>query len=118
MGKLFRWQEGRQNTGYRLFTMINSKRFALDMHLIAYPTGSSIPPHRDPVEPTHGHYRLNIEVRKAKRGGEFQCGRCLFRFWRISFFRPDIEEHSVTNIDEGQRLLLSIGWKRRIKTAV
>lgn len=110
--KLFKWEAGRQESGYSVFTMLNSNQLKMDMHLVAYPTGSSIPPHKDPVLFDQRHYRLNIVVKKAKKGGEFVCGKCLFRWWRIAFFRPDEQEHSVTKIEEGRRLIFSMGWKR------
>jgi hypothetical protein len=93
-------------------TFINNKRFKLDMHLIQYPTGSSIPPHKDKANFDQRHYRLNIEVKRPKKGGKFECGKCIFRFWRIAFFRPDVEAHSVTKIEAGKRYVLSFGWLR------
>lgn len=110
--KLFRWEKGRQNTGYLVFTMLNSNHLAMDMHLLAYPTGSQIPPHKDPLNFDQRHYRINVEVRRPEKGGLFECGKCIFRWGRIAFFRPDLETHSVTKIEKGHRLVLSLGWKR------
>ena len=108
-----KWQEGRQNSGYRILTLINNTRFKFDMHLIHYPTGSSIPPHKDKANFDQRHYRFNIEVKRSKKGGKFECDKCIFRWWRIALFRPDEQKHSVTQIEEGTRLVFSIGWLRR-----
>jgi hypothetical protein len=110
--KLPEWNEGRQHSGYRIMTFINNKRFKLDMHLIQYPCGSSIPTHRDPANFDQRHYRLNIEVKRPKRGGKFVCETCIFRWWRIALFRPDEQKHSVTKIEIGSRMVFSLGWLR------
>lgn len=113
MFKLPKWDDGRQGSGYKVLTLINNKRFKCDMHLILYPTGSSIPPHTDKANFDQRHYRLNIEVKRPKAGGKFECAKCIFRCWRIALFRPDMERHSVSKIEEGRRLVLSLGWLRR-----
>lgn len=83
------------------------------MHLIHYPTGSSIPPHKDPANFDQRHYRLNIEVKRAKKGGVFVCPMNIFRWWRIVLFRPDQQFHGVTKVQEGTRYVLSFGWLRK-----
>lgn len=70
-----------------------------------------MPPHTDRVAQGR-HYRLNIIVRAARRGGEFICARPIHASRRIKLFRPDVEEHSVTTIEEGTRGVLSFGWVR------
>ncbi len=105
------WKPGRQGTGYSVFTFLQSERFLCDGHILYYPEGSEIPPHRDKV--LFGkHYRLNIMFKKAKAGGEFICENPIFKWWRISLFRPDASTHSVTKIVDGYRVMLSIGWVR------
>jgi hypothetical protein len=114
--KLFariKWEEGRQNSGYRVLTLVKSLRFKFDMHLIHYPTGSKIPSHKDKANFDQRHYRLNIEVKRPKEGGKFVCDKCIFRWWRIALFRPDIQTHSVTEITKGTRWVFSMGWLRR-----
>jgi len=106
--KLFKWGYGRHDTGYRAFTLIYSKFFKLDCYLIHYNKGSSIPPHRDPVK-TGDMYRFNIEFWRAKKGGVFHSKTIFTLFNRIFFFRPDLEEHYVTEIEEGNRWVFSIG---------
>ena len=51
LSKAFRWQPGRQGTGYDkmlLFTALWPIPF--DSYLLRYPEGSEIPPHTDPVQ--------------------------------------------------------------------
>ncbi|BAW19100.1 hypothetical protein [Ralstonia phage RP31] len=115
MRKLWHWQDGRQGTGYRIFTMLNSQLLNMDCHLIRYGVGSSIPPHVDPVIEGYGHFRLNIELKAPKKGGELVCEKSLFRWRGINYFRPDLVTHSVTKVEEGVRYVLSIGWKRKLK---
>ncbi len=108
--KLFKWDKGRQKTGYDKMLLAVSKRFFLfDCYLIRYPEGSGIPPHTDPS--TLGrHYRLNIILKSPKSGGEFLCKDPIFETKRIKLFRPDQSEHSVTTVVGGSRYVLSIGW--------
>ena len=113
--RLFRWLSGRQLTGYKTMLLLESHSLHLDAYLIKYPVGSVIPDHIDKVE-ARDHYRINVILRQADKGGEFQCSKCLFETRRIKFFRPDQERHSVTQIEEGWRLVLSIGWTRKRKT--
>lgn len=115
--KIVPWGNGRlmeQSTTsfYWKYRFLYSERFMCDGYLLYYPTGGEIKPHVDKVD-FGRHYRLNIMLKKAKKGGEFVCKDPIFRFWRIFFFRPDVSEHSVTKIEEGKRLMLSIGWVRK-----
>lgn len=112
MKDLFRWKVGRQNTGYEIFTLIYSKLLKLDCYIIRYRKGASIPAHQDKVDEEHKHYRLNIELLPAKKGGELVCAHSLFRWGPINFFRPDEVIHAVTEVEEGTRYVLSIGWRR------
>ncbi|WP_205746121.1 2OG-Fe(II) oxygenase [Dyella terrae] len=88
-----------------------------DCYLLRFPAGTTVPPHVDRVERGR-HFRLNIILRPAKRGGEFVCERPIFISRRIKLFRPDRETHSVTRIEEGTRWVLSFGWVRGAKGAV
>jgi hypothetical protein len=100
------WKLGRQNSGYFKFTFFQFS-FA-DCHLLKYPTGSEIKPHVDEVDGKK-HYRLNIVLRKAKVGGVFSCEKSIINFPRVKLFRPDLYEHSVSKIEDGERLVLSFG---------
>lgn len=111
--KLFRWKAGRQDSGYKTMPLVYSHRFKCDVHLIFYPEGSEIPPHKDHAMFEQRHYRINVELHKAKKGGEFQCSKCIVRLPRFALFRPDMEVHSVSKIEKGSRLMLSIGWLRK-----
>jgi hypothetical protein len=51
-------------------------------------------------------------LKKAKKGGEFICPEAIFKLRRIVLFRPDLHDHMVTRIQEGYRVMLSIGWVR------
>jgi hypothetical protein len=107
---MFKWQYGRQKTGYDVMTFINNKLLKFDCHLIRYKVGASIPPHRDPAGRGKRHFRLNIEIWRAKEGGELVCKESIFRTKRVNLFRPDLTVHSVTEVKQGIRYVLSIGW--------
>ena len=100
-----KWQKGRQNSLYYKFPLITLPRF--DMYLLKIPQGSSVPTHTDPVK-NKKHYRLNIDIIKPKIGGTF-IGKTIFKLPRITLIRPDIHQHSVTEIFSGYSLILSIG---------
>ena len=102
------WLPGRQQTGYeKLLLATWPERF--DLYLLRYRKGASIPPHTDPVDGKR-HYRVNVVLREAKRGGYFTCGAPIFWSRRVKVFRSDVAEHSVTTVEEGERVVLSLGW--------
>ncbi len=104
------WEQGRQKTGYLKKCLINSKRFKFDMYLLKYPEGSEIPEHVDSaIIPFHEHHRINVVLKKPKRGGHF-CIDGYRQKGRFFKFRPDKEKHSVTKVLRGTRYVLSIGW--------
>jgi len=106
----FRWQKGRQNTGYdKLLILTGYLPLPFDIYLLRFPQGSEIPEHLDKVE-RGNHFRLNIIVKKAVEGGEFKCSECIWNTSRIKLFRPDKSIHSVSKIIKGTRYVLSIGW--------
>ncbi|MFS1704285.1 2OG-Fe(II) oxygenase [Alteromonas sp. AMM-1] len=113
LSKLFRWQRGRQQTGYDKMLLAGMYwPVKFDLYLLKFPQGSEIPPHTDKVQ-SGKHYRLNIVLQQAKAGGEFVCATPIYCSASIKLFRPDICEHAVTKVLEGNRYLLSIGWVRR-----
>lgn len=107
-----RWVTGRQQTGYEKM-LLATARFPVrfDLYLLRYPTGSSVPAHVDPVDGQR-HFRLNVVLREAELGGSFTCVRPIFETRRLKLFRPDVSEHSVSPIQQGSRLVLSLGWVR------
>lgn len=111
--QLFRWQSGRQQSGYDKMLLCGCVwPIKFDGYLLRFPSGSEIAPHKDTV--TSGkHYRLNIVLKEASKGGEFLCDTPLFETKRIKFFRPDISQHQVTQIVCGTRYVLSIGWIKK-----
>lgn len=109
--KLFKWDKGRQNSGYWKMPLAYSKWLKFDFYLIKFPEGSEIKPHVDKVE-SGKHFRLNIVIKKAKIGGIFNCDKTIINTPRIKLFRPDKYTHSVSKIEQGNRYILSLGWIR------
>ena len=110
--KCFRWQVGRQKSGYDKMLLLTGKiPVPFDVYILRFPVESEILEHVDAVE-SGDHYRLNIIIKKAKSGGLFFCTNSVFETERIKLFRPDISKHSVSKIIAGTRYVLSIGWIR------
>ena len=101
-----RWQEGRQGSGYEKLPLLVGRR--VDLYLLRFPTGSSVPMHRDPVDGLR-HLRLNLILVPARRGGAFVCDAPILDRPRIKLFRPDSCAHAVTPIEAGTRWVLSLG---------
>lgn len=84
---LWRWEHGRQGTGYQKMLLIACPwPLAFDLYLLKYPVGTKIPPHRDPVKGRR-HYRLNIELVPSETP-VFVCENCILRGKRFAFFSP------------------------------
>jgi hypothetical protein len=111
---IFRWQRGRQGTGYDKMLLATARwPLPFDCYLLRYPDGSEIPVHTDPV-PRGRHFRLNIILKTAKAGGEFiSFDRPIFATKRIVLFRPDISPHFVRKVEGGSRYVFSLGWVLR-----
>ncbi|MGI2175309.1 2OG-Fe(II) oxygenase [Shewanella ulleungensis] len=110
LNKLFRWERGRQKSGYDKMLLCGAVwPIKFDTYLLKFPEGSAIAPHTDKVV-SGKHYRLNIVIKNADEGGEFICSNPIYETKRIKLFRPDISEHQVSKIVKGNRYLLSIGW--------
>jgi hypothetical protein len=113
--KAFRWQRGRQLTGYDKMLLFESLwPLPWDLYLLRFTEGAEIAAHTDPVS-IGAHHRLNIVLREAGEGGQFQCAQPLYESRRIKYFRPDLSEHSVTKVTRGTRYVLSVGWVRRAR---
>lgn len=109
--KRLSWEPGRIGTGYNKILLLQSGLLKFDIYLLYYPEGSEITPHVD-IVCGKSHYRLNVMLKKAERGGEFVCENPIFRGFRMNLFRPDSSVHSVTKVEKGYRVMLSIGWVR------
>lgn len=108
----WRWQVGRQKSGYDKMLLLWSKfPLPFDIYLIRYKVGSFILPHTDKVK-SGRHYRLNIILKESREGGQFVCSNNIINTKRIKLFRPDLYEHSVTELKSGSRYILSFGWIR------
>lgn len=108
--KVFRWQAGRQNSGYdKMLLLTGLLPIPFDVYLLRFPEQSEVPEHVDKVEKGE-HYRFNIILKNAKQGGLFSCSDPIFETYRIKLFRPDISKHSVSRIQKGTRYVFSIGW--------
>ncbi|WPH64684.1 hypothetical protein [Vibrio phage vB_VpaP_SJSY21] len=103
-----KFKAGRQKGGYKKLTLFYSNRLKADAYILYYPEGSFIPPHTDDVV-SGKHYRLNIELKRAKAGGIFYTESSILEFGRAVLFRPDISLHKVSRINKGSRLVLSFG---------
>ena len=110
LSKLFRWQRGRQESGYDKMLLCTALwPIKFDTYILKFPEGSEITPHTDQVN-SGQHYRLNIVLKNAVNGGDFSCEESIFQTKRITLFRPDICQHQVSKVLKGNRYLLSIGW--------
>ncbi|MEH6710730.1 MAG: 2OG-Fe(II) oxygenase [Paraglaciecola polaris] len=86
--------------------LFTSKR--VSAYLVTYPNQHKVMNHIDPV-PNGRYYKFNIVLKQPKIGGVFHCQKCIMNFFgRIYLFRPDKYEHSVTRIEQGKRVLLSL----------
>ncbi len=106
------WVPSRLKSNFHKLPLVQSRYF--DAYILRFREGSWAPWHTDPVEGRR-HYRVNIILKKAKRGGEFQCDKVLFKAGRLVVFRPDQEKHSVSPIKSGTRWVLSFGFTRPLK---
>ncbi len=127
------WVRGRQETGYEklaipigavppwLDQLTMSSLAALatpsppigwDRYLLRYELGASVPPHIDPpLSEGRNHVRLNAVIRQSIRGGVLVLDgeEIALSEGDAVVFRPDLQSHAVTTIDDGSRLLWSIG---------
>ncbi|WP_398410869.1 2OG-Fe(II) oxygenase [Shewanella inventionis] len=75
---------------------------------ITYQQNHRVMKHVDPVQQGR-YYKLNVVIKQPLIGGVFTCEKYIINlFNRVYLFRPDLYEHSVTKIESGKRVLLSI----------
>lgn len=126
------WTRGRQDTGYEVLYVKDEPDFSglvqrailqlgpyfedfYDAYLIRYQEGDFIPLHRDEAA-FFGkrHHRLNALVVAAEEGGDLRINATSIEFpigTAVDFF-PDEEEHEVTKVTRGRRILFSVGcWQ-------
>ena len=107
------WKAGRNKTGYfkcKLFGFANVL-VGIDCYILKYPPGACVPPHTDLVTDSR-HYRMNIVLKRARRGGRFYMFSNRFKH-RVIIFRPDLIEHRVSQVTRGTRYVLSFGFAIR-----
>jgi hypothetical protein len=97
----FRWQPGRQGTGYRKLLVAQGARW--DLYVLDYPPGTSIPTHGDPV-PGRKHWRANLVL----WGQEAFEGNAVVRVGPLVVFRPDVTPHAMRSVVR-RRVVLSLG---------
>lgn len=112
--KLWRWNTGRQNTGYDAFPFFITK--FCDAYILRYKTGDWIPTHVDKVT-DRKHYRCNI-ILSFPVGGIFHCEKMILNTKYVKIFRPDLYEHGVTIVQSGTRYVLSLGLALRTRSSV
>ncbi|GGB70460.1 2OG-Fe(II) oxygenase [Shewanella inventionis] len=77
-------------------------------NLVTYQQNHRVMKHVDPVQQGR-YYKLNVVIKQPLIGGVFTCEKYIINlFNRVYLFRPDLYEHSVTKIESGKRVLLSI----------
>ena len=106
--KWLKWGNDTYHTGYSVFTIFYTK--LIDIYIIKYPENSYIPKHKDPSSGRR-IYRVNFFLKNAEIGGQFKCNRVIFNYGRLVIFRADNTYHSVSKVEKGTRVVLSIGVK-------
>lgn len=106
---LFRWEKGRQGSGYDKLTLLYSRLLMADAYILKVPKGVSIPKHTDSAPPHSNHFRINVTVfghlrmetsQPVKRIGDW-----------FSFFRPDNVVHWA-DAPKRDTYIFSFGWIR------
>jgi hypothetical protein len=96
---MFKFTKGRQDANYYKCKLWSFWR--IDGWIIKC-DNEAIPEHVDPVK-DRKHFRLNITI----KGRDKFHGKAIFKWWRVCFFRPDINPHSV---EKGSWTMLSFGF--------
>lgn len=109
------WVPGRLGSGYFKFPLASASLFGygFDSFILKMPQGSEIKLHTDPAIFGKRHFRINFVYLEARSGGHFIVVRnnaSTCNDTRLNIFRPDIEEHKVSRVNEGTRYALSIGF--------
>ncbi len=118
---------GRQGTGYDLaavpenkFSWVRELSFralgidasaGYDCYVMRYKRGSRIPKHKDTAFFGSRHLRVNALIQKASEGGRLLIEDVPFSLYERDayVFRPDLLNHEVTEITEGERYMWTMG---------
>lgn len=107
---MFKWVEGRQNSGYFKMLLFRSKLLKMDMYLLKFQEGVEVPWHKDPAK-TGRHFRFNLYLTRPG-GGELlieKNKKAIFSNRLCHLFRADDIQHAMTKVEGGTLYLLSIG---------
>lgn len=77
-----------------------SRFLSADAYLLRLPPGCSVIKHKDPVDPGHKHYRMNITVWRESYKERMYILGPMKRWGRIEIFRPDLYEHGMQPITD------------------
>jgi hypothetical protein len=105
--RLFPFEKGNRDTGYRLVDLLGFHIGTFQFRLILgrYPEGASQPPHVDVLH-TQDIYRVVVVLKNAKAGGELYVPNADFQLGeRVYFFNPKYQ-HQVLPVLEGVRYSL------------
>lgn len=115
---MFKWEKGRQGTGYFKLKLFESKVFKFDVYLLKFPVGCEVPWHLDPTIPGYAHYRRNFTLNPQLDGGEVLVMDNIghYHYPGSNKFRPDVQKHKMTKVMFKPMYMLSIGWLSKIST--
>lgn len=126
------WTRGRQGTGYDVLYVKDEPDWSgliqrclihigpyfedfFDAYLIRYQERDFIPPHKDEAAMFgKRHHRINSMVSLAEEGGDFLIDgkKQEFPLGAAIDFYPDEEEHEVTKVAKGRRIVFTVGcWQ-------
>lgn len=102
-------KEGRQGTGYRVFTFWS--KWFFDVLVIYISKDTHVPYHTDKVEGKE-HHRINLELGAKHRTTvvEEEYNHIQDRLYK---FRPDLLVHKV-DTGESDTWIFSIGWTKSL----
>jgi len=108
-----RWEKV-ENCGQKLRYQNYSVRlgwpflFRIDLHIAKYDVGGVLRAHKDPL--SHGRlWRMLYVLRQPKKGGELLSEHFIVNWPRLKIFEPSKYRHEVTEVKEGQRVVLNFG---------
>lgn len=110
---MFKWQKGRQDSGYSKITFFISAYFKCDFYLLRIPAGTGVPPHKDPSPDGYEHHRINFTINRLTYPPEVMyINGIVKRWWRFDYFRPDLYEHWLHPV-EHTVYMFSFGWLKK-----